>query len=180
MPILHTITRIRFHIYALNPRITFQGRFVRLSKRHHCLVFIKLCELHIQLLTMSLTFPNVNRFDAFKTFSLALSWIKMYTFRLRCHWILILRFELTIFQHWFKYGLAPTSHYHNQWWLVYWRICASLGLNELIPNIREKKTWQCNTKSIHPSRESHYLFQYFAVHFIHCRKNIMVFCVSYL
>ena len=25
-----------------------------------------------------------------------------------------------------------TSHYVNQWWLVYWRIYASLGLNELI------------------------------------------------
>ena len=24
-----------------------------------------------------------------------------------------------------------TSHYLNQWWLVYWRIYASLGLNEL-------------------------------------------------
>ena len=26
----------------------------------------------------------------------------------------------------------PTSHYLNQWWLVYWRIYTSLGLNELI------------------------------------------------
>ena len=28
-------------------------------------------------------------------------------------------------------GLAPTSHCLNQWWLVYWSICAWLGLNEL-------------------------------------------------
>ena len=25
------------------------------------------------------------------------------------------------------------SHYLNQWWLVYWRMYASLGLNELMP-----------------------------------------------
>ena len=27
--------------------------------------------------------------------------------------------------------VQATSHYLNQWWLVYWRIYASLGLNEL-------------------------------------------------
>ena len=39
-----------------------------------------------------------------------------------------------IFQHWFREWLGAvqaTSHYLNQWWLVYWRIYASLGLNEL-------------------------------------------------
>ena len=43
-------------------------------------------------------------------------------------------FELTIFQLWFRLWLGAdqaTSHYLNQWWLVYWRIYASLGLNEL-------------------------------------------------
>ena len=35
------------------------------------------------------------------TFSNAFSWMKMYEFRLKFHWILFLRFELTIFQHWF-------------------------------------------------------------------------------
>ena len=42
--------------------------------------------------------------------------------------------QLTIFQHWFRWWLGAvqaTSHYLNQWWLVYWRIYASLGLNEL-------------------------------------------------
>ena len=28
-------------------------------------------------------------------------------------------------------AVQATSHYLNQWWLVYWRIYASLGLNEL-------------------------------------------------
>ena len=59
---------------------------------------------------------------------------KMYEFRLRIHWNLFLRFQLTIFQYWFRNWLGAdqaTSHYLNQWWLVYWRIYASLGLNEL-------------------------------------------------
>ena len=34
------------------------------------------------------------------TFSIAFSWMKMYEFRLRFHWILFLRFELTMFQPW--------------------------------------------------------------------------------
>ena len=68
------------------------------------------------------------------TFSNAFSWMKMYEFRLRLHWSLFLRFELTIFKHWFRWWLGAgqaTSHYLNQWWLVYRRIFASLGLNEL-------------------------------------------------
>ena len=68
------------------------------------------------------------------TFSNAFSWMKMFKFQLKFHWSLFLRFQLTIFQHWFRYWLGAvqaTSHYLNQWWLVYWRIYASLGLNEL-------------------------------------------------
>ena len=49
------------------------------------------------------------------------------------HWSL---FQFTISSIGSDDGLAPvrrqaTSHYLNQWWLVYWRIYASLGLNEL-------------------------------------------------
>ena len=53
--------------------------------------------------------------------------------------------QLTSFQHWFRYWLSAdqaTRHYLKQWWLVYWRICASLGLNEL------KKYWS-RIKSIY-------------------------------
>ena len=32
---------------------------------------------------------------------------------------------------WCQLGDKPTSHYLNQWWLDYWRIYVSLGLNEL-------------------------------------------------
>ena len=60
--------------------------------------------------------------------------MKMFEFRLKFHWRLFPRVQLTIFQHWFRWWLGAgqaTSHYLNQWWLVYRRIYASLGLNEL-------------------------------------------------
>ena len=52
------------------------------------------------------------------TFSNAFSVMKIYEFRLRFHWSLFLRFELTIFQHWFRKWPGAdqaTSHYLNQW-----------------------------------------------------------------
>ena len=68
------------------------------------------------------------------TFSYAFSWMKMNDIRLKFHLSLFLRFQLTIFKHWFRSWLGTdqaTSYYLNQWWFVYWRIYASLGLNEL-------------------------------------------------
>ena len=53
----------------------------------------------------------------------------------RFHWSLFPRVQSTIFQHWFKLwhgAIQEPSHYLNQWWLVYWCIYASLGLNELM------------------------------------------------
>ena len=43
-----------------------------------------------------------------------------------------LRVQWTIWPQWFRKGEKATSHYLNQWWLVYWRIHVPLGLNELI------------------------------------------------
>ena len=68
------------------------------------------------------------------TFSSAFSWMKTFEFRLKFQWSLFLGVKLSIFQHWCRWWLGAvqaTSHYLNQWWLVYWRIYASLGLNEL-------------------------------------------------
>ena len=68
------------------------------------------------------------------TFPNAFSSMEMFEFRLKFHWSLFLRVQLTISQHWFRKWLGAvqaTSHYLNQWWLVYWRIYASPGLNEL-------------------------------------------------
>ena len=70
-------------------------------------------------------------------FANGFSWMKLYEFRLKFHWSLFLGVELTIFQHWFRLWLGAdqaTSHYLNQWWLVHWRIYASLGHNVLIPS----------------------------------------------
>ena len=52
------------------------------------------------------------------TLSNAFSWTKMLEFRLRFHWSLFLRVQLTIIQHWFRLWLGAgqaTSHYLNQW-----------------------------------------------------------------
>ena len=68
------------------------------------------------------------------TFSNAFSWMKMCEFRLKFHWSLFLRVQLTIFHHWFRWWLGAyqaTSHYLNQWWLDLRRIYASLCLNDL-------------------------------------------------
>ena len=49
-------------------------------------------------------------------FKCILAWMKMHEFRLRFHWGLFLKVQLTIFQHWFRYCLGTdqaTSHYLN-------------------------------------------------------------------
>ena len=40
---------------------------------------------------------------------------KMYEFRLKFHWSLFLKVLLTIFQHWFRYGSAPTRRQTIIW-----------------------------------------------------------------
>ena len=68
------------------------------------------------------------------TFSNAFSWMKMHEFRLRFHWNLFPRVQLTKIpalvqmMAWRQSGDKPLS---GQWWSVYWRIYASFGLNEL-------------------------------------------------
>ena len=78
------------------------------------------------------------------TCSNASSWMKMYAFWLTCQWSLFPRVQLIIFQHWFREWLCAnqaTGHYLNQWWLVYWRIYASLDLAELNAN----QNWNSKT-----------------------------------
>ena len=69
------------------------------------------------------------------TFSNTFSWMNTFELLLRFHWILFLRVELTIFQHCGSDdGLALTRWQAIIWTndgLIYWRICASLGLSEL-------------------------------------------------
>ena len=76
-------------------------------------------------------------------FSNIFLWMKTFVFWLIFHWSLFLRVQSTIFQHWFRWWLGAgqaTSHYLDLWWLVNWRIYASLGLNELINSL-----WPCDT-----------------------------------
>ena len=59
---------------------------------------------------------------------------EMFEFRLKFHWKLFLRVQFLIIQHCFRWWLGAvqaTSHHLNQWWLAYWRIYASLSLNDL-------------------------------------------------
>ena len=61
-------------------------------------------------------------------------WMKVHEFRLRFYWILFLRSKF-LFQQWFRLWLGSdqaTSHYLNQWLLVYWRIYVSISLRVLI------------------------------------------------
>ena len=64
------------------------------------------CLLHVGLPfgNQLLTHWGRDKMDAISqtTFSKAFSWMKMKEFRLGFHWSLFLRFELTIFQHWFR------------------------------------------------------------------------------
>ena len=76
--------------------------------------------------------------------------MKIYKSRLKFHWSLSLWVQLTKFQHWFRKCLGAgqaTSHYLNQLCLVYWRIYASLGLDDLTQFMNEYMCKQVN-KSI--------------------------------
>ena len=74
--------------------------------------------------------------------------MKMLQFQLKFHWNLFLSVPWTIFQHWFRWLGADqrTSHYLNQWWLVYWHTYVSLSpqwVNTLWPSdaIWWQRTW---------------------------------------
>ena len=86
-----------------------------------CLMWFQ-CVYHIEVETTCYHFAD----DILYTFS----WIKMHEFL--CS--MLLSFELTIFQYWFRQWLGAdqaTSNYLQQCWLDYWRRYASIGLNEI-------------------------------------------------
>ena len=83
------------------------------------------------------------------TFSNTFSCKKLFEFRLKFHWSLLLRVQLLIFHHWFRQWLGAgqvTSHCMHQWLLVYWCIYVSHGLNEL-KNMAKYITWHNNNKT---------------------------------
>ena len=65
---------------------------------HRRVLFINLKNLNL------LTHWGRDKMDAISqtTFSSAFYWMKMYELRLKIHWSLFLRVQLTIFQHWFR------------------------------------------------------------------------------
>ena len=81
--------------------------------------------------------------DIFRTtFSNAFPWMKIFEFWFKFHSCVFLGVQFMIFQHWLRQWLGTyqaTSHYLIQWWLVYWRVYASLGLNELRLYVKLKK-----------------------------------------
>ena len=90
----------------------------------------------------------MNNLFNWTTYWNAFSWMKMHEFPLRFHWSLFLGVQITIFQHWFRWWLGAcqaTSHCLNQWWLMYWRIYASRGLNELKDRRKQTRIYFSNT-----------------------------------
>ena len=90
-----------------------------------------------------------NTYDIFK----CISFNENFVFRLKFHWSLFLRVQLTIVHHWFRWwfgAVQAPNHYLNQWWWVYWRIYASLGLNELtcISRTKSESTSWCTEEVI--------------------------------
>ena len=97
---------------------------------------------HIYWLTAFNAVPFTD--DTFKCIFL----MKMLQFQLKFYWNLFLSVPWTIFQHWFRWLGADqrTSHYLNQWWLVYWHTYVSLGpqwVNTFWPSdaIWWQRTW---------------------------------------
>ena len=72
------------------------------------------------------------------TFSNAFSWMKLHGFRSGCHWSLVPMDRINnipaLVQK-MAWRWPATSYYLNQWWLIYWRIHASLALIELTPYV---------------------------------------------
>ena len=66
--------------------------------------------LHPCVAIRRLIFPTLHKMSAISqtTFSNAFLWTKKREFRLKFLWSLLLRVQLTKFQNWLNYGLAPT------------------------------------------------------------------------
>ena len=101
-----------------------------LMKVQYC-VFCELKIGYILIFTHILRLRQDGRHVSRRHFQMHL---KIVGFWLNFHWNIFARVQLTIIQHRVRLWLGAqqaTSHYLNQWWSVYWRIYASLGLNEL-------------------------------------------------
>ena len=83
------------------------------------------------------------------TFSNAISWMKILEFSLKFHWSFFPQGPINNIPAMVQimaWRWPGDSHYLNQRWLDYWRIYASLGLNELM---RKKCNSIANTLNMH-------------------------------
>ena len=73
--------------------------------------------LHTRVTCQDLTHLSLDKMSAVSQtiFSDAFSWMKIFVFWLRFHWILFLMVQLTIAQHWFRYWLAPNRRQSIIW-----------------------------------------------------------------
>ena len=129
----HLFHKIKIYFHWTKSHISTWAWPVHMSY-HIIFLFIRLLFHSSVLRIKSRTYWGWEKMAAISqtAFSSAFSWKKIYEFRSSLD--LFPMFQSTIFQHRFRQWLGAvqaTSHYRNQWWLVYWRIYASPGLNEL-------------------------------------------------
>ena len=82
-----------------------QNQQLRLASRSSLLHKMRLCfHLSKRKIVLLITHWGRDKMDDISqtTLSSSFSWMKMFEFRLKFHWNLFLRVELTIFQHWFR------------------------------------------------------------------------------
>ena len=103
------ITQCVFHFIFVTLKSTYLRRNEAMPsyKWNICTILRLARDIMFPLLVTRFAFNNTLRprqMDAISqtTFSNAFSWLKMFEFRLKFHWSLFLRVQLTIFQHWFR------------------------------------------------------------------------------
>ena len=81
----------------MNPQMMIKEMIIT---HWHCLIW----SIYVMVMTSQLTHWGRDKMDAISqtTFSNAFSWMKMFVYRLKFHWNLFLRVQLTIFRHWFR------------------------------------------------------------------------------
>ena len=93
-----------------------------------CNLTITFCVASRDVLLLRIPLCNLTAVIILDYWLFLFSWRKRYTFRLKFHWNLFLRVQLTISEHWFRYRRQATILIDSC--LVYRRTYASLGLNE--------------------------------------------------
>ena len=104
-----TVNPVEIHIWLWNNAQSLKWIYLRpppgMSEYSHLFKFgIMCCMLSMLLMSSSLTHWGRDEMNNISqtTFSNVFSSMKMFEFRLKFHWSLFPRVQLTIFQHWFR------------------------------------------------------------------------------